>query len=80
MSSECNWWGVELFFQIKEKKKNPTLFNMFRESYSAANILIVFLHLHCTAIFYSKNTLKTGWLISICYTLWNILKKLENKL
>lgn len=65
MSSKCNWWRVELFFQ---RKKNQNIFNMFRESYSTANILIVFLYLHCTGTFYSKNTLKTGWLISICET------------
>lgn len=39
MSSECNWRWVELFFQIK---KSNSIFNMFRESYSSANILIVF--------------------------------------
>lgn len=80
MSSEWNWWWVELFFQIYKKKKNQTIFNTFKQSYSTANILIVFLHLHCTGTFYSQNTLKTGWLISICYTLWNILNKLENQL
>lgn len=71
MSSECNWWWVELFLK-KKKKKKLTIFNTFRESYSIANILIVFLHLHCTGTFDSQNTLKTGWLISVCYTLWNI--------
>lgn len=67
MNSKCNWWWVELFFQIK-KKKNQTIFNMFRESYSTANIFMLFLYLHCTGTFYSKNTQKTGWLISICET------------
>lgn len=77
MSSECNWWWVELFFQIK---KSNFIFNMFRESYCSANILIVFLHLNCTGTFYSQNTLKTRWLISIGYASWNILNKLENQL
>lgn len=54
MSSECNWWRVELFFQIK---KSNFIFNMFRERYSSANILIVFLHLNCTVSFY----VQTPW-------------------
>lgn len=37
MSSECHWWWVELFFQIKKKKSN-FIFNMFRKSYSSVNI------------------------------------------
>lgn len=73
-SSECNWWWAELLFQIK---KSNFIFNMFRESYSSANILIVFLHLNFTGTFYTQNTLKTRWFVSIGYALWNILNKLK---